>query len=68
MIEAYKRYKDWWIEHQSEYYMDTVSSPTGWGWNSAEHAFVAHLNTFNNYELMETLVDWSYHLEVPTGN
>jgi len=67
MIEAYKRYKDWWLEYKA-YATESVKPGFTYLGFDEESVFLRHINSMTNYELMETLVDWSDNPELPTGN
>jgi hypothetical protein len=56
MIEAYQKYKAWWLEHRAHYYK--VGQAGSNHVTTDEDAFEQHLDRMSNYELMETLSNW----------
>ena len=56
MIEAYQKYKAWWLELWAHYYM--VGQAGSSHVMTVEEAFEHHLDRMSNYELMETLSNW----------
>lgn len=53
-MDAYIRYKAWWIQHESPHKVGTLY----WG-ETAEECFEQHVKDIGLYRLMETLVDWN---------
>lgn len=57
-MKAYKKYKEWWIEHQAPYHVGNVF----YG-ETEEECFRTHITQMSTYELMETLVVWEEELD-----
>lgn len=59
-MKAYLKYKEWWIETQSQYYKD---SDEMFADDSDEDIFKRYVNQMSLYELMETLAVWEEELD-----
>lgn len=52
IFSAYREFKDWWLETQAQFYVDTF-------WGSTEHeCFATYLETLSKQEFIELLEAW----------